>query len=161
MNACRRTTTRFFGWAHLAAAVLCLAAAMPSAFAFTEGKSTNATLDFAVVVPRFVGLRLGPDGHLAVTSNSGEILVTAAQTTVQRRRRFPEASDPPDYSSEIDIQTFDVDPEFRSNPSLVPGRQVLLPGATRGQLATLRSRSGKGGATVDGLLPGATTVTTP
>jgi hypothetical protein len=162
MNPCRQTTTRFDRCARSAVAALCVLAGAPSALAFSEGKSTNnATLEFAVVVPRFVGLRVESDGRLAVTSNSGEVLVTAVQKAVQRRRRFAEASDPPDYSSEIDIQTFDVDPEFRSNPTLVAGRQALLPGEARAQLVTLRSRSGRTSTAVNGIAAGSTTVTAP
>jgi hypothetical protein len=134
---------------------------MPSASAFSDGKSTNTTLEFAVVVPRFVGLRVAPDGGLAVTSNSGEVLVASVQKGVHRRRRFPEASDPPDYSSEIDIQTFDVDPEFRANPTLVMGRQVLLSGESRGQLITLRGRSGKTSSALSGAALGSMTVIAP
>jgi len=161
MDDCRHTTTALSRCARGALGALCALVAMPSAFAFSEGKSTNTTLDFAVVVPRFVGLRVTPDGGLAVTSNSGEVLVTSVQKVVRRRRRFPEASDPPDYSSEIDIQTFDVDPEFRANPTLVAGRRVLPSSESQGQLVTLRGRSGKTGSAVSGAAFGSMTVTAP
>jgi len=161
MDCCRRTTTKFLSRAQSAAAAFCLFAAASSALAFSDDKPTNSVLDFAIVVPRFVGVRFAPNGALAVTSNSGEVLVTAMQKAVRQRRRFPEASDPPDYSSEIDIQTFDVDPEFRSNPTLVAGRHVLLPGESREQLLTLRSQSGKTGTTLSGVALGSMTVTAP
>ncbi len=161
MKHCRRTTTKLSSRARSALAVLCLLGAVPSASAFSDGKSNNATLEFAVVVPRFVWLRVEPSGGLSVTSNSGQVLLTSMQKTLRRRRRFPEASDPPDYSSEIDIQTFDVNPEFRSNPTLVPGREVLLSGDSQGQLVTLRSRSGTSGTALSGAAFGSTTVTAP
>jgi hypothetical protein len=133
----------------------------PLAHAFSDGKSGNTTVEFEVVIPRFIGLRLGPDGRLAVTSNGGEIALTSVQKAAVRRRRFAEASEPPDYSSEIDIQTFDVDPEFRSNPTLAADRRVSMLGNASAQPVTVRSRSGRGTTAVTTPDRGSTTITAP
>ncbi|MDH4189935.1 MAG: hypothetical protein OEW21_07000 [Betaproteobacteria bacterium] len=114
--------------------MLCAIAMAPGAQAFSEANSNSATVQFEVVIPAVVGVRIAADGQVRVVSNSGQVFATHKPTAPQRR--FPDASDPPDYSSEIDIQTFDIDREFRSNPSLGPARLGTLLEANRATLAT-------------------------